>query len=373
MLTNVDVSSVLFGEPLYLWLLLVPATLLPLSAWRAMRRRQDARRFRQHRQVPIAERLGALGAWPFWLCIVVALSLVVLALARPQAPVARVRTAGIDLIVLQDGSASMHVRDVLPDRWQRSMQFLRVLTESLRWKDDRIAMALFARIAAPQVRLTRDPNTFFFFLDHLNRESPFPLSDDTTWDTNIELGIYWGTRLVEKDQELHGRSPNAKAFVLVSDGQAWTGEIDRALQLARARDIPVFAVGVGTGTGGFIPEPPREVSAKAGAVAPPAPSPLYSVLDRASLLTIATAAGGQYFDLGRRSDRETASTIVEAVRRRAGSRGVDQITEELYWPLLVAAACLVMASALFLHEREELWLQALGAGAALVFSWMAIR
>ena len=91
-------------------------------------------------------------------------------------------------------------------------------------------MALFAHIAAPQVRLTKDPNTFFFFLDHLAQESPFRLEDDTTWDTNIELGIAWGMRLIEKDTEIHGKSPNAKAFVLITDGQAWSGEVARALK-----------------------------------------------------------------------------------------------------------------------------------------------
>ena len=109
------------------------------------------------------------------------------------------RTAGVDLVVLQDGSASMRTEDVPGNRWQRSMRFLRVLGESLAWRDDRMAMALFAHIAAPQVRLTKDPNTYFFFLDHLAHESPFRLEDDTHWDTNIELGIAWGMRLIEKD------------------------------------------------------------------------------------------------------------------------------------------------------------------------------
>ena len=103
----------------------------------------------------------------------------------------------------------------------------------MRWKDDRIAMALFAHIAAPQIRLTKDPNTYFFFLDHLD-EPPFRLEDDTTWDTNIELGIYWGLRLIEKDEEIHGPSSNAKAFVLISDGQAWSGEVEKSIRLARA-------------------------------------------------------------------------------------------------------------------------------------------
>ncbi len=64
-------------------------------------------------------------------------------------------------------------------------------------------------------------------------------------------------RLIEKDEQLHGGSPNAKVFVLVSDGQAWSGEVARSIALARERDFPIFVVGVGTVTGGVIPEPPR--------------------------------------------------------------------------------------------------------------------
>ena len=127
-----------------------------------------------------------------------------------------------------------------PDRWGRSMQFLRTLGDSLSWREDRIAMAAFAHIAAPQVRLTRDPNTLFFFLDHLQRRPPFRIEDDTTWDTNLELGVHWGLRLIEKDEELHGRSPNARLFVMLSDGEAWSGEVAKSLDLAVSKNIPLF-------------------------------------------------------------------------------------------------------------------------------------
>ena len=361
-----------FGEPIYLWLLILPAILGPLWLWRAVQRGRDGRRFRARRQVPVLERIGVLGAWPFWLAGLAALAFTLAAIARPLAAVERLRTAGVDLVILQDGSASMHVADVKPDRWQRSTRFLRVLAQSLRWNDDRIALALFARIAAPQVRLTRDPNTFFFFLDHLARSSPFPLKDDTTWDTNIEAGIYWGMRLIEKDEELGGPSPNGKAFVLVSDGQAWSGEVDRALRLARARSIPVFVVGVGTEAGGLIPEPRDEPD-----VTSPTPraasAPVRSTLDRSSLFAIATAGGGQYFDLGRQTDRQVASTIIDAVRRRAGTRGLESIAEELYWLGLMAAACLVCLSVLFVRDRAELWLLVAGSSASLLAVWLLTR
>ncbi|OFV90302.1 MAG: hypothetical protein A3H95_03275 [Acidobacteria bacterium RIFCSPLOWO2_02_FULL_64_15] len=366
----IDLASVRFSEPRSLWLLVAPAVLVLVWTWRLARHRQDARRFRSRRTLPVRERVSLAGGLLFWLCLVLATACTILALARPVAAVSLARTAGIDLVLLQDGSASMKVGDVAGDRWQRSMRFLRVLGQSLRWKDDRIAMALFARIAAPQVRLTKDPNTFYFFLDHLALESPFRQADDTTWDTNIELGIYWGVRLIDKDQELHGRSPNVKMFVLISDGQAWTGEVARSLALARDRNIPVFVVGVGTAGGGIIPEPPPRPGTQP-ALQPP--TPIHSSLDRASLAAIAVAGGGQYLELDRETDREIANRIVDAARRRAGTAGIEQGVRDLYWYCLFAAACFVTLGGVLLKERAELWLHTAGAAATLLTIWTLTR
>jgi len=367
-LTGIDLNSIRFAEPLYLWLLVLPAALLVVWLWQLSRRRRDARRFRQHRRLPVRERFPIFGGLAFWLCLILATALTTLALARPTAAVSLVRTAGVDLVILQDGSASMRTPDVTGNRWQRSIRFLRVLGESLAWKDDRIAMALFAHIAAPQVRLTRDPNTFFFFLDHLEQVSPFRLEDDTTWDTNIELGIAWGMRLIEKDTELYGKSPNAKAFVLVTDGQAWSGEVARSLKIARSNDVPVFVVGVGTSVGGLIPDVPRKPTDTS-----PVEPPIHSSLDRTSLATIANAGGGEYLELDREGDREISNKIIDAARRRSGSRGLQLESEELYWRCLAAAAVLMLIGLLFLQERVELWLQAAGAGVALALVWTLTR
>ena len=359
-----------FNEPRNLWLLGAPAALLLLWVWRLARHRHDRRQFRVRRMLPVRERLLATGGLLFWLCLVFATALTMVALARPVAAVPLARTAGIDLVILQDGSASMRVGDVAGDRWRHSIRFLRVLGESLRWKDDRIAMALFAHIAAPQIRLTKDPNTYYFFLDHLSVEPPFPLADDTTWDTNIELGIYWGIRLIDKDAELHGRSANSTIFVLISDGQAWSGEVEQSLRIARARNIPVFAIGVGTTAGGAIPEPPQRNDAEESAQPR---APIHSSLDRASLARIATAGGGQYFELDRDTDREIANSIIDAARRRAGSAGIERGVQDLYWYFLFAAACFVAIGGLLLTERTSLWLHSAGAAAALVTVWVLTR
>jgi len=328
-----------------------------------------------------------LGDLAFWLCLIAALGLVVVALARPVAVASMLRTSGVDLVILQDASASMRVRDVPQDRWRRSMRFLRTFGESLQWQDDRVALAIFATIAAPQIRLTRDPNTFFFFLDHLQDAPPFRLEDDTTWDTNIERGIYWGLRLIDKDAELSaglkpgpagsagtaansaggarlqpgqpgqpGLRNNPKAFILISDGQAWSGEVAKSMAMVQERGIPLYVVGVGTTVGGVIPEPNRD----------PTRAVVSSVLDRSSLAALATAGGGRYFELDRETDRDIANGIIEATRRRAERSDVEESARELYWSALLMAAGLLALGVLFLRDRASLALQVAAAVVVLI-------
>lgn len=350
MFFGIDLATVSFAEPLYLWLLLLPGALLILWTWRVLRRRAEMRRFERARLVPVAERHPPLGDLAFWLALGLATVLCILALARPVARMFVVRRASADFVILQDGSASMHVTDVAPDRWRRSIQFLRVFGEALSWRGDRVALALFAHHAAPQVRLTKDPNALFFFIDHLGERPPFPIEDAPTWDTNIETGVAWGLQLIDMDEKLFGRTSNPKAFVVISDGQAWSGTVARAIEDARARDIPVYTVGVGTAAGGVIPDPLER-------------SPIHARLDRASLAEIARAGGGQYFEIGREGDAYVAARIISSIRRRIPAAGVEASVEELYWQLLAAAGVVLCLGTLLIRRRTELgWL----AGATVV-------
>jgi len=355
-----------FGAPSFLPLLVLPAALMLLWSWQLWRRRADARAFMRRRQVPVNERIPFFGELLFWFFLVLASGTAILALAKPQAVTSLVRTAGVDLVVLQDGSASMHVTDVKGNRWQRSMRLLRTLGEALRWDNDRVALALFAHMATPQIRLTKDPNTYFFFLDHLEDRSPFRLEDDGTWDTNIERGIYWGMRLIEKDEELRKTAAltaklpeanNARAFVLISDGQSWSGEVAKSLALANGRGIPVTVVGVGTTAGGIIPDPKREQGQAA----------VRSVLNRAELTRIATAGGGRYYEMDRETDREIANAIIDTTRRRAGTTGIQEGTRDLYWNFLFAGGVFLVLGVLFLRDRTALALQLAAASAVLIF------
>jgi len=354
-----DAGTIAFEVPVYLWLLAVPAALLALWTWRAARRILDLRRLHDGRVSPLRERWSPLGDLPLWLCLIAACAGLVLALARPRALAPGLGRIGLDIVVLQDGSASMAVRDTAAGtRWQRSMQFMRRLGDALRWDEDRVALTVFARIATPQVRLTRDPNTVFFFLDRLATQSPFRLEDDTTWDTNVEQGIAWGLRLLQKDREIHGPSPNAPAFLLISDGESWSGEVARAIDRIRAERIPLYVVGVGTLAGGRLPRvsfPDDEE-----------PPPTMSHLDRRGLQRLALEGQGLYFELDRDLDRDIANAVIDGGRRSAPSRVQAAAVTDVYWPLLAGACLMAGLGAVFARRQLPLWLQLGGALAALV-------
>lgn len=124
-------GQVEFAAPLYLWLLAAPATLLLAWLWRFARRVVELRRLRQRRSLPIRERFAIGGdLWP-WLFLTLSIASLIVAAARPRGITTTISRAGVDIVVLQDGSASMHVTDVAPHRWSRSMTFLRLLGDSL--------------------------------------------------------------------------------------------------------------------------------------------------------------------------------------------------------------------------------------------------
>ena len=172
----------------------------------------------------------------------------------------------------------MRVRDVRGDRWRASMRFLRTLGESLHWEDDRVALALFAHIATPQIRLTRDPNTFSsssITSKTSRRSASKTIRRGTPTSSAASTGACGS---IDRDEEMRAaqrgvgsrREPaasrarrpassnNPQAFVLISDGQAWSGAVAKSLALAQERGIPLFVVGVGTTAGGLIPDPKRD-------------------------------------------------------------------------------------------------------------------
>ena len=108
--------------------------------------------------------------------------------------------------------------------------------------------------------------------------------------------------------------------MLISDGESWSGEVEKSLQNALDAKVPVFVVGVGTLAGGRMP---KWVAKTPDEEADPE-TPLISRLDRAGLQKIAAVGGGQYFELDRDGDRHIANAIIDAAKRRAPVPGRDR-------------------------------------------------
>ena len=126
--------------------------------------------------------------------------------------------------------------------------------------------------------------------------------------------------------------------------------------------MPIFVVGVGTLAGGALPVFKDE---KGEVVTIPRCRPA-----RASIAPACSgspsAGGGQYFELDRDGDRHIANAIIDAGKRMAPSLGAVQQSEDLYWRFLVIAAIFPFLGLLFLRDRPELWILAVGAAAVLI-------
>ena len=166
--------------------------------------------------------------------------------------------------------------------------------------------------------------------------------------------------MIDLDTELYGRRRSTRVFVIVSDGQDWSGEVSDALSLARDRDISVYVVGVGTTAGGFIPDlPPHPYEQR--------PPPIHSSLNRRSLRAIAEAGGGQYHEIGTESDTTIALKILSDVQQRSQLIDRQEKFAELYWSLLATAGMFLGLGTLLIRDRSRLLWQFAITAIAIVF------
>jgi len=90
------------------------------------------------------------------------------------------------------------------------------------------------------------------------------------------------------------------------------------------------------------------------------------VLDRASLIQLAQAGGGEYFEIGRGSDRDVAFSIIGRLRKRSDQAKVVESFDDLYWRFLLAAGVMLCVGTLMLRTRTELGWQLAGAVAVVL-------
>ncbi len=321
-----------FHDPQWLLLLLV---LIPWALFRHRRERgapaltiADGA---QLRALPDTFR-ARCGRWLPWLRLLL-LALAIVALARPQA-VARetkVRSEGVDLVVVLDLSTSMLAEDLqggVP-RKNRLTIAKEVLADFIGGRrGDRIGLVAFAARPYPAAPLT---------LDHAWLQAAVARLQTGA----IEDGTAIGDALLAALNRLRGsssaRPAASQAVILVTDGRSNAGATTPQLAAAAARTLGVriHAIGIGSRGPAVIP------------VADPLGGTLYrrvqADLDEVALKEIATGTGGAYF---RADDKGGLTRVFEAIDRLE-KRPIEETVfftyDELFAPLLLGALALLMA------------------------------
>lgn len=219
--------------------------------------------------------------------------------SRPQlgSRVLETRQRGGDIVLAVDASLSMEARDLLPSRRERARQEVLSLLDQL--EGDRVALVSFAGEAFIQSPLTLDRGAIRMLLPLLDPSAmPEP-------GTNLAAAIRRGIEAFQDDPR------RGRAIVLFTDGEAWDGDLERAVAEAQEARVRICAVGVGRTQGDPIPlparrgEPPQYKKDRAGRV-------VVSRLVEEGLRRACEATGGTYV---RSEGGMAASQIARALRQ----------------------------------------------------------
>ena len=165
----------------------------------------------------------------------IALSMLIIALARPQSTNRweRISTEGIDIVMAMDISGSMRAMDFKPNRLEAAKDVGSEFVNSR--PDDRFSLVVFAGESFTQCPLTTDKAVVSNFMNELE----FGMVED---GTAIGMGLATAVnRLKESNTE-------SKVIILLTDGVNNQGEIGpvTAAELAATFGIRVYTIGVGS-------------------------------------------------------------------------------------------------------------------------------
>lgn len=267
-----------FANPWLLTLLALVGLFLYVE-FRLARRRRPAVMYPALAAVRRAAKGGT--SWKRYLGAVtraVALGLLVVALARPQAGSGSesVLTEGIDIVVAMDTSGSMKAEDFKPKN--RLAVAKEVFADFVRGRTtDRIGLVVFAAQSFTQCPLTLDYNVLLELAEAIE----IGMIDESS--TAIGMGIATAAnRLRESDAD-------SKVVILLTDGRNNAGEIDpiTAAEAAQSLGIRIYTIGAGTPEGGPIPIDDPVWGRRYVSVA--------TDIDEDALKEIARVTGGRYY------------------------------------------------------------------------------
>lgn len=232
-----------FAFPSYLFLLLIAPALGIVYFYSFCRREKAFLVFSQPDLLKLANPfLSKTRHLTSQLLVIAALSLFILAAARPQwgYEYGTIRQKETQIMVVFDISSSMMTRDTTPCRLERARQEVDKLLNII--KGERTGLIAFSGISTLKCPLTRDYKAFKWFLDSLSTDD-IPVNG-TNISMALETACAGFTNQVKQGN---------KHIILVTDGENHEGNIKQALTKVIMEGISVHVLGVGENCGGPIP------------------------------------------------------------------------------------------------------------------------
>jgi Ca-activated chloride channel family protein len=272
-------------------------------------------------------------------CVVLAVVLLILALARPQWGFdweeAKVR--GLDIVVAIDTSKSMLAEDIAPNRLARAK--IAALELMQRARSDRLGLVAFAGSAFLQCPLTIDDSAF--------RQSVDMLTVNTIPQGGTALAEGINTALTAfKEQD------NYKVLVLFSDGEDHDSGAVEAAKAAGEAGLRIYTIGVGTAEGEILRI--QDPKGNADYIRDEQGNAVKSHLNQDLLRRIAGASnGGYYWPLrGARVIDDLYDKYLATLPKTEHEQKLIQRFHERYHWFLAAALLLLLVETL-LPERKR--------------------
>jgi Ca-activated chloride channel family protein len=328
-----------FEHPNLLWLLLVIPPALLAFFWWTMRSRQKL--LVQFIESRLLSQL-TVGISPArqkirFGCLVFAVALLVVTLARPQHgfDLQEIEQRGLDIVVAVDTSKSMLATDIAPNRLERAK--LAALELMQKAGTDRMGLVAFAGDAFLECPLTVD-NTAF-------QQCVQALDVNTIPQGGTAIATAINTALTAfKEDSRH------KVLVLLTDGEDnETGALEAAQSAAKA-GLKIFTIGIGTAAGDLLRV--TEANGNSDYVRDEQGNVVKSHLNEALLQQIAGATGGFYLPLRGANTMDVLYDrgLAPLPKSEGRERLVRRYHEQYHWPL--ALAMLLLLAELFLPERR---------------------
>jgi Ca-activated chloride channel family protein len=258
---------------------------------------------------------------------IVALTLIVVALSRPQTRdrASRVVVDGIDIMLALDLSQSMEARDLFPSRLEAAK---RVIDDFIkRRRTDRIGLVVFGKDAYTQCPLTLD----YSVLRNMLAELRIGLINGRATAIGNALGVSLA--------RLRNSDAKSRVVILLTDGDNNAGNVTpkQAARYASAMKVKVFTVLMGPST--------ATVSGGRDAFGRPIRLQRHSAVNPKLLREIAAATGGQAYLATDRRGLEQGFEKILAELEKSTRRDVAAIYTDAYRSFLLLALLLLFIEA----------------------------